>query len=126
VLRISSPSESVYCEIDTNLIKQAMLNILINAVQAMDSGGELLMKLTATDETAVLDIIDTGPGIAPDRLGVIFQPYFSTKSNGSGLGLSTARRILREHGGSIHVESEPGKGTRFILKLARIDGKASG
>jgi signal transduction histidine kinase len=117
ILRIAVPESPVRCEIDENLIKQATLNLMINAVQAMPEGGELLIKLTAHRGMGVLEIIDTGPGIPPDALPNVFQVYYSTKKGGSGLGLPTTRRIVREHGGTIRVESEPGKGTRFVVAL---------
>jgi signal transduction histidine kinase len=117
VLRTATPDNPVTCDVDSNLLKQAVLNLMINAVQAMGQGGELLMKLSANRQQAVLEIIDTGPGIPPDDLRKIFQVYFSTKKNGSGLGLPTTQRIIHEHGGTIQVHSETGKGTRFVVTL---------
>ena len=117
ILRNTVPSEPVYCCIDVNLIKQALLNLMINASQEMPNGGELLIRLSSEDQQAVIEVIDTGHGIEPGKLDAIFQPYWSSKSDGSGLGLPTARRIIREHGGSLKVESEVGKGTRFLLRL---------
>ncbi|MCK5113216.1 MAG: HAMP domain-containing histidine kinase [Phycisphaerae bacterium] len=117
ILRNTVPAESVYCDIDVNLIKQALLNLMINASQAMAEGGELLIKLTNDDEQATVEVIDTGAGIEQSKIDAIFQPYWSSKSDGSGLGLPTARRIVREHGGALQVESEVGKGTRFLLRL---------
>ena len=117
VMRTSMPDFPVRCKIDPNLIKQAVLNLLLNAVQAMAEGGELLLRLTTARGRAVIEVIDTGPGIAPDDLPRIFQVYYSTKKRGSGLGLPTTRRIIREHEGTIRAESEVGKGTRFIINL---------
>lgn len=117
VFRTALPDGPLPCSLDPNLIKQALLNLLINAVQAMSDGGELLLRLTARDNQAVIEVTDTGSGIAPDVLENIFRPYWSSKEGGSGLGLPTARRIAREHGGTLTVESEPGKGTRFVLTL---------
>ena len=116
---------------DASLLKQAMLNLMINATQAMaeargagkpNGGGEEIIIRTESGRAANQDeifihITDTGPGIAPETLGKIFQPYFSTKRSGSGLGLPTTRRIIEEHGGSITVHSEVGKGSDFILAL---------
>ena len=121
ILRNTIPSEPVYCCVDVNLIKQALLNLMINASQAMPDGGELLIRVSSDDQQAIIEVIDTGPGIEQGKLDVIFQPYWSSKSDGSGLGLPTARRIIREHGGSLQVESEVGKGTRFLLRLP-LDG----
>jgi len=117
LLRSALPDEPVMCNVDVNLIKQALLNLLINALQVMSAGGELLIRLSAQKARAVIEVIDTGPGISPEDLGKIFEAYFSTKPRGTGLGLPTTRRIVREHGGEITVESEPGKGTRFVIEL---------
>lgn len=117
VFRHTPPPEPVICRIDAKMFKQAMLNLLINANEAMDGGGELLVKLSADGGWAAVEVIDTGPGLTDDETQRIFDAYYSTKSGGSGLGLSTTRRIVNEHGGTIRVESEPGKGTRFIIEL---------
>lgn len=117
VLRSSLPDEPLLCRIDVNLIKQALLNIMVNAVQAMPSGGELLVRLSQQRAEAVIEVIDTGQGIDSERIGRIFDAYYSTKQDGTGLGLPTTRRIIREHGGQISVDSEPGKGTRFVITL---------
>ncbi|MBI5722378.1 MAG: two-component sensor histidine kinase [Planctomycetes bacterium] len=117
VLRTSLPDQPAVCLIDGDLIKQALLNLLINAVQAMEQGGELLIRVSAAAGRAILEVIDTGPGIEPESLERIFQVYYSTTKGGSGLGLPTTRRIIHEHDGGIRVESERGKGTRFIIDL---------
>jgi two-component system sensor histidine kinase HydH len=115
--RSSLPATEVRSRIDVNLIKQALLNLMLNAVQAMPEGGELLLRLSSQRNSVVMEVIDTGPGMDRDDLGKVFQVYFSTKKQGTGLGLPTTRRIVREHGGDIRVESEVGKGTRFIITL---------
>jgi signal transduction histidine kinase len=117
VMRTALPDTQVLCQADGNLLKQALLNLMINAVDAMSGGGELLVRLSTQRSRAIIEVIDTGSGIAPDDLERIFQAYYSTKKHGSGLGLPTTRRIVREHGGTIRVESEPGKGTRFVIAL---------
>lgn len=117
VLRTVLPEEPIRCRVDANLIKQALLNLMINAVQAMPDGGELIIRLQADRSRALVEIIDTGLGIAEVDLERIFQAYYSTKKDGTGLGLPTTRRIVREHDGSIQVHSEPGKGTRFVVSL---------
>jgi len=117
VFRSSLPQTQVVCNIDENLVKQAVLNLMINAVQAMPEGGELLMRLSNQRSKAVIEVTDTGPGIPPEVLPRIFDAYYSTKRRGSGLGLPTTRRIVREHEGDIEVQSEPGKGTRFVVTL---------
>lgn len=105
------------CRIDSNLIKQAILNIIINAEQAMENGGELMVRTTRDKKYIQIDITDTGPGIPKDIIGKIFQVYFSTKKTGTGLGLPTAKRIIEDHRGTISVQSEEGKGTNFSITL---------
>jgi signal transduction histidine kinase len=119
VMRQALPDQPVPARVDVNLLKQCILNLLINAVQAMEetSGGELMVRLTGQPDRAEIHVTDTGPGIDAEKIGRIFDPYFSTKSDGSGLGLATAHRIIQEHGGEMTVESEPGKGTDFTITL---------
>jgi len=102
---------------DPKLLKQALLNLAINAEEAMPEGGELLVRTALDGAFARIDVTDTGVGIPPQNLGRIFKVYFSTKEGGSGLGLPTARRIVELHGGTIEVESEPRRGTHFTLRL---------
>lgn len=132
--------------LDAPHLKQAVLNLMLNAVQAMgaqpegaprelilkterregaprarrrfggDAGGEDAPALDGGPRL-LLHVIDTGPGIPPERLGRIFEPYFTTKSGGTGLGLPTTRRLVEAHGGRIDVHSEPGRGTDFTIVL---------
>jgi signal transduction histidine kinase len=117
-LRLRPAPEKIIAPVDPRLLKQAVLNLMINALQAMPGGGELMLSLSrnGTDD-AVIDVIDTGPGISPEAAQRIFEAYYSTKKGGTGLGLPMARRIADEHGGSLSVTSEPGKGTDFRLRL---------
>jgi len=117
LMRTVLPDEPATVSIDVRLFKQALLNLMINAVQAMPDGGELLTRLETRRGQAVIEIIDTGPGMDKEKCGRVFDAYYSTKEGGSGLGLPTTRRIVHEHGGTIQVESEPGKGTRFVIAL---------
>ena len=117
IVRTSLGDDAVPCRIDSNLIKQALLNLMINAVDAMDEGGELIINVSSTKSNGTIEVIDTGAGIDPAELPRVFGVYYSTKSGGSGLGLPTTRRIVHEHGGTIRADSEPGKGTRFTIAL---------
>jgi D-alanine transaminase len=110
-------------DLDRALFKQALLNLLLNAQQAMPQGGELILQATAESGAVVLIVIDTGKGMSPDVLAKAFKPFFSTRSGGTGLGLPTARKIIEAHGGSITVESEVGKGTRFTIRLPVAERK---
>ena len=99
--------------------KQAVLNLVRNAQHAMTDGGELILRtrFERPEGWAVLEVIDTGPGIAPEALPRVFEPFFSTRARGTGLGLPLTRRIVEAHGGSIDLESERGKGTQFTIRL---------
>ncbi len=120
VLNLGPSEESLTCDLDTNLMKQAMLNLLINAQQAMGNGGELTIQVRGqSNRTARIDVIDNGPGMTSQQLSQIFQAYYSTKRRGTGLGLTTTRQIIRELGGRIHVHSEPDNGTCFSILLPR-------
>jgi signal transduction histidine kinase len=121
IMRTSIAAEMVSCSVDTNLIKQALLNLIINAVDSMSNGGELMINVSTVDDKGVIEVTDTGAGIDPADLPHIFGAYFSKKSGGSGLGLPTTRRIIREHGGTISVDSELGKGSQFTISLPLAD-----
>lgn len=111
--------------LDRELFKQAILNLLLNAVQAMPEGGSITLQAGVDNSSVILHIIDTGQGIAPDVLAKLFTPFFSTKTGGTGLGLATTRRIMQGHNGTIDVQSEVGKGTRFTIRLpAAIEPEA--
>jgi signal transduction histidine kinase len=83
----------------------------------MSSGGELMIRTNKRAKDAVIQISDTGTGISPDKLPHIFEAYFTSRPQGSGLGLPTAKKIIEAHKGSISVNSEPGKGTSFEIRL---------
>jgi PAS domain S-box-containing protein len=103
--------------VDRERMEQALTNLVLNAVQAMPTGGTLGIGLDADDCWMTVTISDTGPGISPDMLRRIFEPFFTTKARGTGLGLAVARRVIEEHGGTVDVSSEMGKGTRFTIQL---------
>ena len=103
--------------LDRDLFKQVLLNLLLNAEQAMPEGGEIILQASATEEGVCLDVIDTGCGIEPERLEKIWKPFHTSKPGGSGLGLPTTRRIIVAHQGTIEVQSEAGRGTKFSIRL---------
>ena len=109
--------EPLVCKIDADMLKQAILNLFINAQQAMSDSGELIVRTYRRDENAIIEISDTGSGIAPDKLPNIFDVYYSSRPKGSGLGLPTTKKIVEAHKGTISVNSEPGKGTSFTISL---------
>lgn len=104
-------------EHDSDQIHQLLLNLLLNAVQAIDGAGAIRVEILSLKGDAAIAVIDTGRGIAPEHLPNIFRPFYTTKGNGTGLGLSLSRRIAEEHHGRIEVTSEVGKGTKFLVVL---------
>ena len=99
------------------MFKQSLLNLTLNALHAMPDGGELILTTREEGEFAVLDVTDTGAGIPSDIQAKVFEPFFSTRSGGSGLGLPICRKIIEAHGGALTLQSEPGKGSRFSIRL---------
>lgn len=113
---ITTPQPLVL-EADPRLLKQTLLNLMLNAVQAMPGGGELILSARADGRYATIEVTDTGTGMTPDITANIFDAYFTTKRGGTGLGLAMAKRVVEAHLGTMGVDSEPGKGSRFWLKL---------
>ncbi|MBN1788335.1 MAG: hypothetical protein JW806_08065 [Sedimentisphaerales bacterium] len=121
-VRNSLTDESLICKADSDMLKQVLLNLLLNAQQAMPEGGELMLRTQKNGPNAVVIISDTGKGIEADNLDKIFDAYYSTRPGGSGLGLSTSKKIIEAHNGSIKVDSIPGKGTSFTIQLPLENG----
>ena len=110
--------------LNVDSFKQALLNLIRNAQIAMPQGGELILRTRRrADGGARLDIIDMGVGIPPELQSRVFDAFFSTRPRGTGLGLPMTRRIVEAHGGSISLDSEPGKGTQFSLFLPAADAE---
>ena len=110
-------NKPLICRVDADMLKQVILNLFINAQQAMGNGGELIIRTDRQKKDAVIQISDTGSGIAPDKLPKIFDVYYSSRPQGSGLGLPTAKKIVEAHNGTISVDSDLGKGTLFTIRL---------
>ena len=108
-------------------MERVFYNLVLNAAQATPAGGAVTVKIRAAGDTAEVAVIDRGAGIEPKNLKSIFNPFFTTKPEGVGLGLAIVAKIVDEHGGKIAVESEPGKGSifRVLLPMERIatDGR---
>ncbi len=115
-LQVSYPEKNCYVLLDVEKIQLAFLNILINAVEAMDEGqGAMKITIHSTEEEHFVDITDNGIGISEENLSRLFEPYFTSKRNGMGLGLASALNIIQSHNAHIDVKSELGKGTSFII-----------
>jgi two-component system sensor histidine kinase HydH len=103
--------------LDPDEMKKAVMNILRNGVEAAGQGGSVRVSAGLLDKMVALRIEDSGKGMAPELMGKVFQPYFTTKDGGTGLGLSIAQRVVADHGGRIDVDSAPGEGTVFTIWL---------
>jgi PAS domain S-box-containing protein len=104
-------------QVDGRQVRQALLNVAANAVQAMPRGGRLTVRARLDGPAAVVEVEDTGAGIPADVMGRIFEPFFTTRATGSGLGLAVVKRIVDAHGGEVVVRSEVGRGTCFSLRF---------
>lgn len=120
-LELRLPDSPVTVTMDTDKIKQALLNMMINAFQAMPGDGRLRIscrkRARDNEEWALIRLLDTGLGIPPDRLEEIFDFHYTTRKDGTGIGLTVAARIVEKHGGSISVRSREGRGTAFSIRL---------
>lgn len=116
--------------LDREAFRGALLNLLLNAEQAMPDGGQLVVRTYGTADGVALDLIDTGRGMDDQTRGKVFEAFFSTKRGGSGLGLPTVRRIVEGHGGRLDLQSAPGRGTQVTISLPVLprlpaDGKST-
>jgi signal transduction histidine kinase len=102
---------------DRDQLRQVFWNLFLNAVQAMGEQGELRVDTQSEGSAVQISVQDTGPGISPETLGRLFEPFYTTRAGGTGLGLAIVRRILEEHNGEIRVDSEPDVGACFTLTL---------
>jgi len=108
---------------DRGKLMQVLLNLVRNAMQAMDGGGRLRLRTAWTPDrnALVMEVADDGPGIPADRLEEIFNPFFTNKVDGTGLGLAVSRKIVTDHGGELTAESQEGEGATFTVRLPLAD-----
>ena len=118
-LQLDVQADEIDIQADSNHLRQALLNVVKNAVEATPEGESVEMSVTADDETATVAIRDHGPGIDPEIRDELFEPFATTKSDGTGLGLAMTQQIVEEHHGEIAVESPDDGGCRFVLELPR-------
>jgi two-component system sensor histidine kinase HydH len=103
--------------VDPQQFRQAVWNLCLNAAQAMPDGGELRVAVGAVDGRLTVQVADTGHGIGVTDVHHVFEPFYSTKPGGSGLGLALVHRVVQDHGGEIDLDSAPGSGTSFTLRI---------
>ncbi len=112
-------ADKVSAMVDEGQLRQVVLNLIRNAREAMRGGGTLTLKTSVVNGSVEIAVGDTGPGIDPETRAKVFDPFFSTKASGTGLGLSLSRQIVQAHHGSLDVASEPGQGATFVIRLPR-------
>ena len=106
---------------DWDHLQAAVVNLLRNAGESTPAGGQVLVSSLRDGDDVLIRVTDTGSGIAPELQSRIFEPYFTTKQSGSGLGLMITQRIVRAHGGEVVLESAPGRGLTLTIRLPRAD-----
>jgi signal transduction histidine kinase len=126
---VEAPSEPIVVRADAEQVRQALLNLLLNGMQAMPEGGAMRVRLRREQGFAVVEVADEGEGIPPELLPRIFELYFTTKPRGSGIGLAMTYRILQMHGGALEVRSNTDaktvdRGTVFTVRLPIVSGEA--
>lgn len=111
---------------DWDQLQAAVQNLLRNAREATPPGGQVFVSTMLEEDSVVINVTDTGAGIDQHQIERVLEPYFSTKKGGTGLGLPTVRRVAEDHGGTLTMQSEPGKGTQFLLRIPIRLGDATG
>jgi signal transduction histidine kinase len=120
----SLPDGGVSVLADPKQLQQVLWNVLLNAVQAMNTEGTVSVAARRVNDRVDILVTDTGKGIPPEHVSKIFEPFFSTKHKGTGLGMTISKRIMDQHGGSITVTSTPGAGTTVCFTLLILSGEA--
>lgn len=116
-VRLSMDEQPAYAMLDEASMRGALMNLMLNAIEAMRNGGTLSIAVDHTGESLRLEIADTGPGIAEDEAKKIFEPFYTTKEQGLGLGMPYAKKVIEQHGGTISLNSRPSEGTTISIVL---------
>ena len=103
--------------VDYELLHRALSNLVLNAMDAMPDGGRLIVRSRRDDGRVIIEVADTGSGMTPEECERIFTPYYTSKRHGTGLGLAIVQSVVSDHGGRVTVQSEPGRGTTFVIEL---------
>jgi signal transduction histidine kinase len=104
---------------DAEMLHRAISNLVLNAMDAMPQGGTLSLRTRGANGNVVIEVADTGAGLTPEECEQIFTPYYTSKEHGTGLGLAIVQSVVSDHGGRIRVQSEPGRGSTFVIELPR-------
>ena len=118
------PAESPIVRAPADQLGQVCLNLIMNAAEAMDTGGTLRIEVEPIEQMIEIRFRDTGAGMPPEVLAHIFEPFYTTKEEGTGLGLAISYTLIERQGGTMQVESEVGRGTLFTIRLPRADEPA--
>jgi two-component system, NtrC family, sensor kinase len=116
-VRLSVDEQPAYAMLDEASMRGALMNLMLNAIEAMRNGGMLSIAVDHTGESLRLEIADTGPGIAADEAKKIFEPFYTTKEQGLGLGMPYAKKVIEQHSGAVSLNSRPGEGTTISIVL---------
>jgi two-component system nitrogen regulation sensor histidine kinase NtrY len=109
---------------DPELLHRVLSNLVLNAIDAMPDGGSIDLRVRDDVSKGIIEISDTGTGLTPEERERLFTPYYTTKGHGTGLGLAVAQSVISDHNGSIAVQSEPGRGTTFIIHLPKSSAES--
>jgi two-component system sensor histidine kinase HydH len=118
-VKINLPTNFVYMICDFTKLEMVFTNLIMNAIQAMNNSGKVDIKMVERDNDIIIEISDTGHGIPQNIVTKIFEPLFTTKQTGTGLGLASCKKIIEQHNGTIDVTSTVGQGTTFTIKLPK-------
>ena len=120
-LELAEPMDAIAA--DAELLHRALSNLVLNAMDTMPQGGTLTMRTRQDGERAAVEVSDTGDGLSPEECERLFTPYYTSKTHGTGLGLAIVQSVVSDHGGKISVQSQPGRGTTFVIELPRNAAK---
>ncbi|HET7377573.1 MAG TPA: ATP-binding protein, partial [Anaerolineae bacterium] len=121
--QVTQPASQLLAQIEPDQLAQVFLNLIVNAAEAMENGGQLHIASSMTNDAIETRFTDSGPGIPAELQPHIFEPFYTTKPDGTGLGLAISYTIIERSGGSINVESRVGQGTTFVVKVPRAEEK---
>jgi two-component system sensor histidine kinase HydH len=115
--RLDLPETEVIALLDETSLTSALINLTLNSIQSMPGGGRLTVRTNRVNGTSRLTIADTGCGMTAEQIEKVFEPFYTTKSQGLGLGMPYAKKVIEQHHGAIHIESQPDAGTRIVIEL---------